>query len=128
MKDYRAFKRYTIDQWEEDVEWLAARLDFIWCMRDYYPEGYMDMGLNKEKADFYSINNTQIGALAQKLHYSVDGALYDNTVGKESLEKQYRKYKELIIMRDGDLRNFLKKSNCNLYEYLLGKDADGEFY
>ena len=128
MKDYRSLERYSIDEWEDDIEWMAGRLDFIWCMRDYAINKYRDLELAEEKDDFYYINNGEVARSASKLYHSVDIKYYNSTIGKQSIEQQYRTYKTLQTMRIDNIIEFLKKNNCNLYEYLKYKDADGGFY
>lgn len=130
MKDYRAFKRYQIEEWEDDEEWLGARLDFLWTIRDYDSDKYMALKLNEEKYDMYSINNDEVHRIASKLHYSVDGKQYERVFKNKPIEEIYRIYTNLLNMKEFDLREFIIKKNCNLYEYLdmTYGDSDDFYY
>ena len=128
MKNYRAFKRYTVEEWENDNEWKAKRLDFIWSIRDYNSSLYLDLDLHNEKEDFYSVNNSEVARMASKLHYSVDMDYYEKTIGNTSIENQYSILKNLRKMKRNDIVQFMRKDNCNLYEYLKDKIGDGYFY
>ena len=128
MRDYRVLKRYTMDQWEDDDEWKAARLDFIWCIRDYYPKKYMELELNEEKNDFYSINNNEVSRLASNLHYSIDMDYYNSIMKVLSLDSQYSMLKKLNDMKYNNIKQFIRKNNCNLYEYLKMRRDNGDYY
>lgn len=128
MKDYRSFERINIEDWEQDKQWLGNRLDFLWSIRDYNSDLYIKNKLNLEKNDFYSYNDAEVGRIAQERHYSVDTDRYDSIYKDISIEDQYEKYKELQYLRKTNLKEFLNKKNCNLYDYLLYKDIDGYFY
>ena len=84
--------------------------------------------LNLEKNDFYIYNDFEVGRIAQERHHSVDTNRYDNMYKDISIEKQYEKYKELQHLKRTNSKKFLNKNNCNLYDYLSYKDADGYFY
>ena len=59
MKDYRAFTRFFVDEWEDDIEWKAQRLSFLWDVRKFYFELYLKNHLNKElQDDFYDLNKS----------------------------------------------------------------------
>lgn len=130
MKDYRVFERYKIEEWEDDIEWLGARLDFLWTIRDYNPEKYMELKLNKEKNDMYSLSNDEIHRIASKLHYSVDGKQYRKQLKNKTIEEIYNVFENLSHMRKHNLLEFIKKNNCNLYEYinLIYGNSDGFYY
>lgn len=129
MKDYRAANRYHHEEWESDKGWQGARLDFLWCFRDYYPQKYLKLELNKEKNDFYAINDPEVSSIATNLHYSVDMEMYDKRMKSVSLRDKYNKYKELVAMRETNINKFMLKSNCNLYEYLQARYLQTEeFY
>ena len=127
MEDYRALKKYEIDEWENNNWWKAKRLDFIWCMRDYKSQLYLSLGLHDEKEDFYSINNAEVALLASELHYSVDVEYYKKTIGKKKIQEQFSIFNKLRELKDNDIIEFMRKDNCNLYEYLKMKEADGYF-
>ena len=127
MKDYRSFERIDVDDWEDDKEWLGNRLDFLWCIREYDNELYFANDLYLEKNDFYMYNDDEVVKIANSKHYSVDVELYDNMYKDTSIEDQYEMYEKLKQLKISDLKGFLKKNNCNLYDYFLDKDYQGHF-
>lgn len=128
MKDYRSLERYSIDEWEEDKEWLGNRLDTLWSIRDYNFELYMKNNLNLEKNDFYKYNDNEVSRIASNRHHSVDIKKYDYIYKRVSVAEQKMRYKKLEDLKNNSLKEFLKKDNCNHYEYFRYKDADGFFY
>lgn len=127
MKDYRSFERIDVDDWEDDKEWLGNRLDFLWSMREYNAELYLANDLHLEKNDFYEYNDDEVVKIANSRHYSVDVGMYDNMYKNTTIEEQYDIYKKLKYLKTNDLKEFLKKNNCNLYDYFLDKDYQGHF-
>lgn len=121
MKDYRALKRYSVSEWEDDIEWLARRMDFLWDMRDFYPDIYMEIGLNKElQNDFYRYNLPEVHALAVKLNsYNENSVKYWNKCEKENPGYFKQKYIDLRSIKNWDLKEFIKKKNCYLYLYIV---------
>jgi|GEM_PF-3104468 len=53
IKDVEYVGRYREDEWEDNLEWKARRLDFIWRYASKYPKEYVESGMNDEKHDFY---------------------------------------------------------------------------
>lgn len=127
MKDYRSFERIDVDDWEEDKEWLGNRLDFLWSIRDYNTELYFANDLHLEKHDFYEYNDYEVINIASSRHYSVDVEKYNNMYRNTSIEDQYNIYQKLRRLKASDLKEFMKKNNCNLYDYFLDKDSQGYF-
>jgi len=129
MKDYRSFTKYEIDEWEESAEWKAGRLDFLWSIRDYNFKLYMELGLNEEKQDMYCINDNKVLAIATKSFHSVDMEAYDRQYININIRDKYILYQKLINLKKNNLKEFLLKNNCNLYEYLDIRYAQSEeFY
>lgn len=116
MKDYRAFKRYQMDEWESDKEWLGKRLAFLWDVRSYWPSQYRDLGLAEEKHDFYMINDLEVTRIAHDDHYSIDSSIYESKLYSE--RQIYEKYRELEGMKKHTKKEFLKKCNCNFHGWI----------
>lgn len=118
MKDYRQIKKMEPGEWENNIDWMACRLDFLWCIEHYKPELYRKLKLSEEKNDFYEINNNEVGRLAQEKHYSVNVDYYKKYFSNIGLVAQHSLYKKLNNMRQNNLKEFLLKKNCNMYDYL----------
>jgi len=117
MKDYRHIGRYTPDQWEDNTEWLARRMDFIWDFRQFYTEEYLRNGMCEElQNDFYGMNDDEVGSLAAKYN-NYDESFYKSWESM-SLSKLVDKYRELERLRKTDKNEFMKKNNCYLYCYI----------
>lgn len=54
MKEYKYIGRYQESEWENDLEWKAKRLDFIWRFASSNPKEYVESGMSDEKYDFYA--------------------------------------------------------------------------
>jgi len=119
MKNYRAFTRFFVDEWEDDIEWKAQRLSFLWDIRKFYFELYLKNNLNKElQDDFYGINNDQVSNLAAGISsgtYTKDSKKW----AKLDISFLYEKYIELKRMKKRDAKMFLRRNNQFLYTYIL---------
>ena len=116
MKDYRYFGVYSRDEWEEDVDWKARRLQFIWDVSHYFGDEYHDLKMYREKNEFYRINDDEVSRLAAKYNCYGDGDL--DRFSKLSDEQCVEKYIELILLMRSNKKEFMKKCNSNLYCYL----------
>ena len=117
MKDYRSFIRYNRDEWENDKEWLGKRMSFLWDMRKYYKDIYMNNELNKElQMDFYSMDDTQVLKNARKdnSYSNRDYANWNNW----KVESLYKNLKRLEKLKSENKKEFLKKCNCYLYTFI----------
>ena len=124
IKDYRIMKRLNPQQWQEDPDWRARRLDFLWDVRQYRSDLYSLYDLSYEKENFYHINDSLVASLASKYHYSVNSDYY-NKIYKTKKDwkrlKMAEDYEKLNVMRLDNFELFLNKNNCNLYDYLEDK-------
>jgi len=118
MKDYRYIGRYKPEEWEDDIDWLARRMDFIWDYRQFYTQDYLNNGMCEElQQDFYGINNSEVSRIAAKLNKYEDS--FYKTWELMSDEKLADKYNELISIKKRDRNEFMKKNNCYLYCYII---------
>ena len=124
MKDYRAFTKYRIDEWENDIEWKANRMSFLWDIRKFYVETYLKNKLNIElQSDFYGINDYEVANLAHKVNqgnYGEDCRRWN----KLEINYLYEKYIDLKRMKKRDAKMFLKRNNQFLYTYILERRYD----
>lgn len=118
MKNYREMKRYCPDEWEDSDEWKGSRLDFLWEVRLYYPQTYLELKLSEEKEDFYVINDEAVARIASSKHYSVDMEMYKQKYEGTEESELTKKLNYLKNMRVNNPQEFLLKKNCNLFEYL----------
>jgi len=118
MKNYREFKRYKPEEWEDNIEWKGLRLSFLFDMQLYYSDIYMKLKLNKEKYDFYSVNDGDVSRIASEDHYSVNTKLYDSKFSSFEENELRQLLEDLIHLKNNKPEEFLLKKNCNLYEYL----------
>lgn len=123
MKNYREFKRYHPEEWEDDPEWMGCRLAFLWFVRDYYLDMYHGRRLSKEVDDFYVRNDNQVMDLARADYNSIDFRRYDNAYKNESVEDLRKKLDKLERLKNENPGEFILKKNCNLYDYLLDRAA-----
>lgn len=117
MKNYRHLGRMHPDEWEDDEDWKARRLDFIWDVMTNRNSLYIELGLNDEKYDFYKINDTEVSRLASKYHYSADYDYYRKYYNWNSM-LMAKEYYQLNQLRLNDLIEFLKKCNSNKFDFL----------
>lgn len=117
MKDYRTLSRMQIEDWEDDIDWKARRLDFIFDVMTNRQDLYHELDLVGEKYDFYQINDSNVGALANKYHYSSNYEIYKN-IYKSDYIKMAKDYKELEEMRLNNFLEFVKKCNSNKHDFL----------
>ena len=122
MKDYRYFGRYTRDQWEDDTEWKARRLQFIFDVSHYMSDDYKELELYKEKNEFYRINDNEVGRLAAKYNCYGEGDL--ERFSMLSGEECVKHYIKLILMKRSNKKEFVKKCNINLYCYVSEQRYD----
>lgn len=117
MRDYKAFNSYKATEWENDIIWKGKRLSFLWNMRDYYTDIYNKNGLATEKNTFYSdCQNNEINSIAQHeyCYKKSDIRNWDNWSDEAILQNWIR----LNKLKNNNKKEFLKKSNCYLYEYI----------
>ena len=116
MKDYRYVGIYDRSEWENDVEWKARRLQFLWDFSKLYSDTYSELKMYKEKNAFYKINDTEVGFLAASFNSYSNGEFerYKKLKDEECVEK----YMELVRLKRNNQKEFLKKCNSNLYFYL----------
>jgi hypothetical protein len=123
MKNYKQLsKPYEPDEWEEDSEWLAQRISFLWCMRDYYPRYYVQNGFADEKNEFnltYGTDNKIIGR-AHEIFYGEFRVNTDNRYkfNQQTIYQLARRFIELCKMKDSDMELFLTKKHYIEYEFL----------
>ena len=117
MKNYRKMSRYQPHEWEEDKEWRARRLQFLWDMRSYYTSYYLSMGLAEEKEDFYDVNDSTVSRLAAKYNNYGEGeiARYERLSNKECSDELRR----LERIKNSSKDEFVLKKNCNFYCYIV---------
>lgn len=116
MKNYRYIGAYRSDEWEDDTEWKARRLQFIWDFSKLYTNLYLELKMNKEKSAFYRINDCEVARIASSLDSYSDGEF--NRYQKMDDYKCAEKLVELERMKVENMSEFLKKCNSNLYFYL----------
>lgn len=116
MKNYRYIGAYSIEEWEEDVEWRARRLQFIWDFSKLFTDKYLELKMNKEKSAFYRINDSEVARIASSLDSYSPGEF--DRYKKMNDYKCAEKLVELERMKVENINEFLKKCNSNLYFYL----------
>lgn len=116
MKDYRAFRRYTKQEWETDKEWRGKRLQFLWDARNYYNDEYHSLELYKEKNDFYKINDDEVSIIAASYNCYSEGEL--ERYEKIGIAELYKIFNDLKQIKKTDKKEFLKKCNSNLYCFI----------
>lgn len=123
MKNYKSFRRLSPEEWENDKEWLGKRMSFLWDMRNYYPDIYLDNELSRElQDDFYGMNCNEVGKIARN----------ENSYKKGDVEKWsswsaqliYDNYIRLTKMKKHNKKEFLKKCNCYLYTFICQQRYD----
>lgn len=116
MKDYRYFGVYARNEWEDDIDWKAKRLQFLWDVRRYYGDEYHDLKMFDEKNAFYRINDNEVSRLAAKYDRYGDGDLekFSQLTNRECVEK----FIELLKLKRSNKNEFMKKCNSNLFCFL----------
>jgi len=122
MKNYRQLTRYQPHEWEDDKEWRARRLQFLWDMRSYYTSDYLRNGMADEKDDFYDINDSTVSSLASLYDRYADGEF--ERYEKMSNNECSNMLKRLERLKDTNKQEFLLKCNCNLYNYIVENRMD----
>ena len=119
MKDYRQYsKTYTPDEWEEDKEWLARRLDFIWTFGELYTHLYQVRHFGEEKELLYSYYGTddEINRMAHDFHYDQYKNQY--TFDIKDANKLFQEFIKLINFKTSNMDSFLRKRIYIKYNYL----------
>jgi len=79
MKDYKKSDyRYFEAEWENDKEWIAQRIAFLWGLREKYPRHYCDNGFGHEKSELYEWygSDNWIMSRAQEIFYVPQRAVH----------------------------------------------------
>ena len=118
MRDYRYTYPYTEKEWEDDIDWLAERLAFIWNFREHYPREYMLNDLSVEKNIFYEINNGTISKLAHEKYNTVDFKFFDKKYENFTLHETAIQFNKLLKIKKRSVNEFFKKCNMNEYDYI----------
>jgi len=116
MKNYRRLEMYKINEWEEDDEWKAKRLAFLWLVQEERPDLYKKNNLSEEKYELYEIKTNKMSKIALE-EYSIDFNYYENFY-KDDYEKMALDYMHLHDMKINNFNSFILKKNCNKFNFL----------
>lgn len=119
MKDYKQYsKAYKPEEWEEDKEWIARRLEFLWTFCDYYPRLYSDRHLGNEKEEIYRCygSDNEVSRMANDFHCGQYENQYKFNV--EDRCELFREFENLINIKNGSMDKFLRKRIYIKYYYL----------
>jgi hypothetical protein len=123
MKDYMQLRGLNYDEWENDKEWLAHRMQFIWDYRNLFTADYLKNGMSKElQSGFYSVNDPEVSSLAAELdNYTDDEIEYYKSLSDEQIKKEYGRISSLST------ENIMKRENRMLYIYIQENKHDVVF-
>lgn len=131
MKDYRQYsKPYAPNKWENDKDWLARRLEFLWTLSDYYPDRYRELHFGNEKNELYEYYGTddEIMRIASKLH----SGQYSNkpNLKSKTYKEIFEEYDNVKNIKNSDIDTFLRKRIYIKYYFLMEyiKDCLGQEY
>lgn len=123
MKDYLILRGMSCEEWKQDKEWLAHRMQFIWDYRNLFTEDYLKNGMAKElQSRFYGVNDIEVSRIAAKLDcYTKEEIEHFESMSKEQMKSNYLKLKNM------PRSEVVKRPNRMMYIYIL-ENADKEIF
>lgn len=116
-------KGLKTSEWEEDKNWLAHRMQFIWDYRNLFTDDYLKNGMAEElQCCFYGINDPDVSRLAAQLDsYTEEEVNKFNAMSDNQIKSEYERLSKLSN------QSVMQRENRMLYIYILENKHDVVF-